>query len=754
MNAGKTRRRKTVTRPLRGTTLLLVLLALFLAPCNREEGPAKTNPAARLAPAYHLLLLSTAPTEKFADLGESDDPEADFDHPEIRLEGLEGPAWESYWTSIDTYRENPGLEDGWFPYADREHLPAAGGWIGMRLVRGEHMAQFYADSQGFELTGGGRNADALYLTIRYKDINFDPALDRFWGTGTFPAEGPGVSVNGCSDGGGCGDAGWFKLGSLGGAHDFAWKTETLEIPAQGLAVVGGGEFKFRVSPALWGRSDLYGEIAIDWIRLSEADRKPAGTAFDEPYHVSAGFWPDVPMNPAFAGFAETGFLHEGQPFFPLGLFVVTTHFYWESDGNNYLTNARDTGFNFVIYNGWEAHSSTGGWFWGAKDDTGIETFSIGEDGPSAPYPARFLGLPDFLARAEQAGLMVAPWWTTDMWRYYIRRAGLDPGDDSLYGYPESPYDGTFGGVVEAARQVVLANKDHPAILMWFIKDEADHLDEYWGSPVESVRWMYKAVTGADGAHPCLVNNMGWRPLMFRHYKDTFDIGAFDRYTSGFDGPVSHDQVAEWAEEFKVQTEGERMFMAIVETEQLPGQGRFNDLDTVRIAAYLALVHGAQGLLFFDDPGPNADLSAYSGCGTLCGPLWWDGLAEILAEVNTLAGTVLHNALAETLGTVWGESHGGDLYPLQHTASGDGTTDAPRIHALFRRNLQTRERILIAVNACAGETTATFSVAGLDPGDGPVEVLFEGRAIAPGAGTFSDHFAGGERHVYRVPGSGG
>jgi len=754
VNAGQPHRRRPAARPPRGPTLLLALLVLSLAPCKQDAGPAgKAHSTPPLA-AIQLLLLSPTPTEKFADLGESDDPEADFDHPGIRLERLEGPAWESYWTSIDTYRENPSQEDGWYPYADLGRLPAGGGGrIGMRLVRGGHMAQFYADTGGFKLDGNGRNADALYLTLRYKDLNFDPALDRFWGTGTFPEEGPGVSVNGCADGGGCGGgAAWVKLGSLGGAHDFAWKSETLEIPPGGLAGVGVGEFKFRISPGLWGRSDLYGEIAIDWIRLSEADPKPPGAAFDAPYHSAAGFWPGVPMNPAFAGFAETGFLHEGEPFFPVGLFVITTHFYWESDENNYLTNARDTGFNLVVYNGWEAHSSSGGWFWGAKDATGIETFSIG-DGPSVPYPARFLGLPDFLDLAEQYGLMAAPWWSTDMWRFHIRAAGLDAGDDSLYGTPASPYNGTFAGVVTAARQVVQENKDHPAILLWFLKDEADHLDEYWGSPVESVRWMYQAVTEADGAHPCLVNNMGWRPLMFRHYMGCFDIGAFDRYTSSFDGPASHDQVAEWAEEFRYQTGGGRMFMAILETEQLPGLGQFNDLDTIRTATYLALVHGAQGLLFFDDPGPNADLAVYSGCGDLCGPAWWDGLAALLSEVNTLAGTSLHNSVAETLGTVWGESHGGDLYPLQHAAWGDGATDNPRIHALFRRNLQTGERILIAVNAHGQETDATFTVAGLTPADGPVHVLFEGRTVPAGSGAFSDRFAGGERHVYRMPGGG-
>jgi hypothetical protein len=619
----------------------------------------------------------------------------------------------------------------------------------MRLARGFFPAQFFASATGFSISPQTANQDALYLTIRYKDINFNPALDRFWGSAVFANEGPGASVAVCPSSDGCpSEEDWLKIGSLGGSHDMTWKTKTLEIPA-GMAASLGGEFKFRIGTDAYGPSDTYGELAVDWIKLSDVDETPSGTGYDTDYDATPGFWPPGDMNARFADFPTTGYLHEGEPFFPIGLFTVASHFFWQSDTNNYLTNARDTGFNTVIYHGWEAHSLDGGWFWGEKDVDGTEEFSVEDGQTPSSYPSKYLGLPNFLDYAQGYGLKVAPLFMSDMWSYYIYRMGREtPHGSDLYGYPNSEYNGTFPGVVKAIEDVVQANKDHPALLFWYLKDEADMQDEGWGSPLESVRWLYQTVTEADGLHPCLVTNMGWRPQMFRYYMKTFDIGAYDRYTSDFSDGVNHDNVAEWAEEFKYQTGNQRLFMPILQTEANATEGRFGSLEAIRIGTYLGLIHGGQGVLYFDDPGPNSDLGVYAGCGSECGPQWWDELADLIAEVEFLGMRALHNSRATTLGTTWGDSNSGSFYPIEHTTSGDGTTGNTQIHALFRRNDSSGDRYLLAVNPYEASTSATFAVAGMKAGE-TVQVLFEDRTIVAVDGGFSDTFARGESHVYLI-----
>ena len=695
----------------------------------------------RIALLIIFMAMSSFATTRFLDLGSSDNIFDDYNWDPI-AEQFNGDNYirifncypgedhegnhkiercEQMWSMYDMYKENPLLATGWYPYADLADLPGdLSNWITMRMLRGFFQGQFFVRTDDFRIQDN-KNRDTLYLTIRFKDINFDPGASvNTCDVLEKRAHDDGTPIYLCNH--------WNNLGDIGGAHDFVWKTKTIEIPPASLIVqepelVGDlyrdgtifREFRLSISPGIYGSSDLHGELYIDWIEIT--DQTPTTEADTQ------GFWPEIDPNPNFSDFVNTGFIHDGEPFFPIGLAVAGTHRYWD-ESYNYLKNAKEMGFNFVTYAPHTGYSDAGGWFWGDRDSDPQDQYWLRYWDIETHYPSRQLGFPQFLDLATSYGLMVVPWFSTDMWRDVILHVGRDISADFSY------YDGTFLGIVNLVEQIVLDYKYHENILMWFIKDEADHMDEWWGSPVESVRMLYEKVTETDGEHPCWVNNMGWRHEMFKFYKDTFDVGSFDRYPHDFD---AYDEIAQWAERFKQETNNEKMFIPILQSEREPWGGEFYSIENLRITTYLALIHGAQGIFYYDDPGPNKDLDIYQYC-TSCGPSWWSDFGELISEVNELSYTALHNTNAVTL-------------------IDEGESDSTKIHSLFRENIETKEEYLIAINPYENEPdeeviNSTFYISWLEAGD-VVHVLFEDREIVADAGSFTDHFTSGETHVYFI-----
>jgi len=119
---------------------------------------------------------------------------------------------------------------------------------------------------------------------------------------------------------------YVSLGDLGGQNDKVWRTAVYEIAPAALKAEDG-RFKFSIGyPAPWGRSTIYGEVRVDWIKLSDEPIEPDPDV--------AGLWPQAETDNNFKSLPATGFLVDGQPFFPIILYV-----------NDGVTSAREDSYD-------------------------------------------------------------------------------------------------------------------------------------------------------------------------------------------------------------------------------------------------------------------------------------------------------------------------------------------------------------------------------------------------------------------------
>lgn len=156
------------------------------------------------------------------------------------------------------------------------------------------------------------------------------------------------------------------------------------------------------------------------------------------------------------------------------------------------------------------------------------------------------------------------------------------------------------------RTVVRAVKDHPAVLGWYLCDE-----EPDAVPVlEHYRWVKQE----DSKHPVLPLTNHRTAEKIRPFVSTGDIVFIDDYPVP-DNPVT--QVANTMDEvvkatrgkhpawFAVQTEGNYVYHTGVREhgEKLPpseisGRHRLATPREMRAMSYLALIHGAKGLVYY------------------------------------------------------------------------------------------------------------------------------------------------------------
>ncbi len=450
----------------------------------------------------------TGAVVKFKDLGDA----ADTDPTSPIFLPQNSGRWSS-----DPSAENPDLPDGWEPYAlQRQGKP---GWITLRAVLGDYYGDFSVHTDGLALTGDGYNAVALWLAVRYKDTVLSPERDPYYGSRTFPWEGKSAGVwafTGVPDPR-AGDAPWVRLGELGGRNDKVWRTAVYQIAPHTIRAENG-LFKFSLGyPAPFGRSTLYGDLRVDWIKLSSAPVRP------DPDR--RGFFPAARPS-KFASLPRSGFLVDGKPFFPIILDV--------NDGESSAREDsfqlwRDTGFNVIGYyeNADSQYSGAGRSYWGYKD-------------PIVDNGRRFMGFGNFLDACQRHGLKGAIFLWNSMRRYWILNTKADRwASDPLGGKDWPRPDGTFAGMAAQIFKVVNAYKQHPAYFGIDIKDEIDHEAPEWGAPIEGIRYLYAGIQRLDPDHPQWVNLMGYRRLMWLHNQVADDgIESFDRYPDGKETPFS------------------------------------------------------------------------------------------------------------------------------------------------------------------------------------------------------------------------
>jgi hypothetical protein len=294
-------------------------------------------------------------------------------------------------------------------------------------------------------------------------------------------------------------------------------------------------------------------------------------------------------------------------------------------------------------------------------------------------------------------------------------------------YPTATYlDGkTWEGVKgnEAiAAAVVKAYRDHPALLAWYLNDELPrHLEP-------DLRGYYHRIRTADPNHPCYIVLCDMAELGY--FVQTTDVMGVDPYPIP-GGQVS--MVSSWMEAANAATRG-RMptwlvpqafawYQHFPENENTDrgkpptadelARGRAPNYEEERCMTYLALAHGAKGLVYWC----YYDMRVLPQYNEM-----WGWMKKLGAEVKALSPVLLSAA---------------DLGPVRCTPANAA------VHTKLKRHAG--RLYLIAVNAEQSPCQVTFDLRRGLPAQ--VEVMFEGVKAATNGTRLTADFKPLEVHVY-------
>lgn len=391
--------------------------------------------------------------------------------------------------------------------------------------------------------------------------------------------------------------------------------------------------------------------------------RPSGT-----YRMRAEMWSDgklrsnvvgrpIPFKAEVpVGFNANGFLTvDGKPYFPVGMYTLQ-----DKDGKDHdavLREASEAGFNTTVF-----------------------------------YASNLQGVMPLLDAAHRNGI-----------RAFI--------------YPTPPFSvaGVETTLANAAKDIA-AKKDHPALLGWYLVDEPEGIGK---GAVDKTRELYQIVREADPDHPCSLVIMS--PGAAAKYRACTDIMWIDPY------PIPHapvTYVTDCVAGAVKAVEKDKPVWAIPQAFDwaMWHTGKINGVhrptpEEERCMTYLALVHGAKGIIYWAHTASKYYIRDY--------PDHWAYMKKLAGELH-------------------------DLSPVLLTPDADvkvslSPQNAPVDTMVKRLNGKT---YVFTVNHDAKACTARISLPGSNASR-PVEVLFEQRSVNVEKGSWTDDFKPLEVHVYRV-----
>ncbi len=289
-------------------------------------------------------------------------------------------------------------------------------------------------------------------------------------------------------------------------------------------------------------------------------------------------------------------------------------------------------------------------------------------------------------------------------------------------------------------------KDRPTIVGWMHGDEPVNAQSLgrgkgYGPPIPPARIIegYERIRKADPDRPVLLNlgqGVAWdgwygrgvrtnHPEDYREYLKGCDIASFDIY------PASHDKeeiagklwyVPRGVDRLRNWTDGKKDVWCCIETTGIHNVDRKPTVNEVRSEVWMALIHGARGIIYFAHQFEPKFIEA----GLLADEEMARGVSALNGQIRELA-PVLNGPDPGIAGSV--------------ASSEEGVP----IDFLIRRHAG--KTYLFAVAMREGEATATFKLTGT--GDARVEVLGEDRTIDAVGGEWKDRFEDYQVHLYRI-----
>ncbi len=289
-------------------------------------------------------------------------------------------------------------------------------------------------------------------------------------------------------------------------------------------------------------------------------------------------------------------------------------------------------------------------------------------------------------------------------------------------------------------------RDRPTIVGWMHGDEPDNAQSLgrgkgYGPPIPPARIVegYEKIRKADPDRPVLLNlgqGVAWdgwygrgvrtnHPEDYREYLKGCDIASFDIY------PASHEKeeiggnlwyVPQGVDRLRRWSGGKKDVWCCIETTGIDNPNRRPTPQEVRSEVWMALVHGARGIIYFAHQFKPTFIEA----GLLADEAMARGVADINRQVRELAPALNSPDVA-----------GG--------ASVASSQEGVPVDFVVKRHAGSTYLFSVAMRE--GETTATFTVPGT--GDARVEVLGEGRTIEAVGGKWQDRFTGYQVHLYKI-----
>lgn len=333
----------------------------------------------------------------------------------------------------------------------------------------------------------------------------------------------------------------------------------------------------------------------------------------------------------------------------------------------------------------------------------------------------------------EAGMNTLVWWggwaTRDplvrvRFLDLAQRHGLAALDTATYYLRDG---GRFAEHRETLAQRIKEVREHPALLAYYSMDEPNLVARHRGSfetVAEDCRAIYETVESLDGYHPVF---MLYAREVPPHPQATAwsDILGYDVYlTGGMTGfSATPNFMAGLTALLKRRADrvSQPVWMVPL-VEQLDCKRTFRSLlpEEHRCQAYLAVIHGTRGLLYY----------MYQG---LSHQLTWDVLSALARELRELAPAVLNRVPAHTV----------DYEPGLFAPENNRYPDVQA--ALFR--YPKGEYVLLAANSSPHPVNVTCAVPGLADGS-TVRVMFTDRALEVRDASFRDRLAWYETRAYR------
>ena len=453
---------------------------------------------------------------------------------------------------------------------------------------------------------------------------------------------------------------------------------------------------------------IKGELSIDQIQVATtADRSrfPAD---------KRGFWPTEPKS-KFAKLGQTMELIPGQgPFFMYGVYDGSGG--WITDGgsptkagNGKMDSWRllqEAGMNTYVIHGWD--KKWGSWW--------MEYAGEAPSKWAAPGVYVELDIQEHLVQASGHNLKIIPNFLTDTRAYWI----------------QNQYKGDQQAL-ESLGKVMKRHADDPTVLAWYPVDEWDHEDDGYGKPKLFSHLVNLEVRKNSPNRPCFMLLMGYLGAdQWKLAAEEADILAVDAYPSDVKGiePGLALQ-AERLAEMRAVLGRDKPYVLVPELAQKlnDGKGPLSAMSPAESVAecYIAIIHGARGILFFHNhhpAEPGVPKNLWDGPTRFSQELFGaDGLAKLLLPPSKSVDIVGESKIVKC--------------------------SNPAIHASLFEDPQGR-RTLIALNSLKRPAKGVrFEIAGLN--SGVVRTRFEaGRTRSADAGAFSDDFDGLQPHVYDLP----